>query len=126
MPCPCICFSSFYSDPCCSGKKSTTSVQNSSYSSVLASELLLLLVSAPIRLPLIPRLLTQSKGRFVHPNLPLLNLHAWELPNNQSEIKNFRKTLQILSLDQEEHLHKKSMMLSGPSSLIGVIQKRLI
>ena len=29
------------------------------------SELLLLLVSAPIRLPLIPRLLTQSKGRFV-------------------------------------------------------------
>ena len=34
------------------------------------SELLLLLVSAPIRLPLIPRLLTQSKGRFVHQNLP--------------------------------------------------------
>ena len=27
----------------------------------------------------------------------------------------------ILSLDQEEHLHKKSMMQSGPSSLIGVI-----
>ena len=51
------------------------------------SELLLLLVSAPIRLPLIPRLLTQSKGRFVHQNLPLLDLHAWELSNNQSETK---------------------------------------
>ena len=71
------------------------------------SELLLLLVSAPIRLPLIPRLLTQSKGRFVHQNLPILDLHAWELSNNQSEIRNFHKTLQILSPDQEEHLHKK-------------------
>ena len=91
------------------------------------SELLLLLVSAPIRLPLIPRLLTQSKGRFVHQNLPLLNLHAWELSNNQSiRDKNFRKMLQILSLDQEEQLHKKSTMQNGPSSLIGVIQKRLI
>ena len=50
----------------------------------------------------------------------------WELSNNQSEIKNFRKTLQVLSLDQEEHLHKKSTMQNGPSSLIGVIQKRLI
>ena len=48
------------------------------------SELLLL---SPIRLPLIPRLLTQSKGRFVHQNPPLLDLHAWELSNNQSEIK---------------------------------------
>ena len=90
------------------------------------SELLLLLVSAPIRLPLIPRLLTQSKGRFVHQNLPILDLHSWELSNNQSEIRNFHRTLQILSPDQEEHLHKKSTMQNGPSSLIGVIQKRLI
>ena len=90
------------------------------------SELLLLLVSAPIRLPLIPRLLTQSKGRFVHQNLPILDLHAWELSNNQSEIRNFHTTLQILSPDQEEHLHKKSTMQNGPSSLIGVIQKKLI
>ena len=90
------------------------------------SELLLLLVSAPIRPPLIPRLLIQSKGRFVHQNLPILDLHAWELSNNQSEIRNFHETLQILSPDQEEHLHKKSTMKSGPSSLIGVIQKRLI
>ena len=33
----CICFSSFYSDSCCSGKNLTTSVQNSSNSSVLAT-----------------------------------------------------------------------------------------
>ena len=90
------------------------------------SELLLLLVSAPIRLPLMPRPLTQSKGRFVHQNLPILDLHAWKLSNNQSELRNFHKTLQILSPDQEKHLHKKSTMQNGPSSLIGVIQKRLI
>ena len=82
---------------------------------------LLLLESAPICLPLIPRLLTQSKGRLVNQNLPLLDLHAWELSNNQSEIKKICKTLQILFLDQEEHLHKKSTMQNGPSSLIGVI-----
>ena len=100
-------------------------MQNSSDSSVLASTTVVLrtssfLVSAPIRLPLIPSLLTQSKGRFVHQSLPLLDLHAWELSNNQSEIKNFRKTLQIMSLDQEEHLHKKSTVQNGPSSQIGV------
>ena len=90
------------------------------------SELLQLLVSASIHLPLFPRLLTQSKGRFIHQNLPVLDLHAWELSNNQSEIKHFCKTLQILSPDQEEHLLKKSTMRNGPSLLIGVIQKRLI
>ena len=50
------------------------------------SELPMLLVSDPIRLPLFPRLLTQSKRRFQ--NLPVLDLHAWELSNNQSEIEN--------------------------------------
>ena len=89
------------------------------------SELLLLLVSAPIRLPLIPRLLTQSKGRFVHQTSQFSTFTLGSYQNNQSEIRNFHKTLQILSPDQE-HLHKKSTMQNGPSSLIGVIQKRLI
>ena len=57
------------------------------------SEVLQLLVSVPIYLPLFPKLLTQSKGKFQHPNLPLLALHAWELSSNQLEIKSFRKTL---------------------------------
>ena len=64
------------------------------------SEVLQLLVSAPVRLPLFPNLLTQAKGKFQHQNLPALNLNAWELSNNQLEIKNLRKTLQILSLNQ--------------------------
>ena len=89
-------------------------------------ELLQLLVSAPIRLPLFPKRLTQSKGRFLHQNLPLLDLHAWELSNNQSEIKKFRKTLQTLSQNQDENLLKKSMTQNGSYSLIDVIVGRLI
>ena len=61
------------------------------------SAVLQLLVSEPVRLPLFPNLLTQAKGRFQHQNLPVLNLHTWELSSNQLEKKNFRRTLQILS-----------------------------
>ena len=90
------------------------------------SEVLQLLVSAPIHLPLFPNLLTQSKGKFLHQNLPLLDLHAWELSKNQSEIKSFRKSLQILSQNQDEHLLRKSMMRNGSYTLIGVIERMLI
>ena len=50
-------------------------------------------LSAPIRPLLFPKLLAQSKGKFLHPNLLLLNPHTWELLRNQLEIKKFRKTL---------------------------------
>ena len=40
------------------------------------SEVLQLLVSAPVGLPLFPKLLTQAKGKFQHSTL--LDLHAWE------------------------------------------------
>ena len=90
------------------------------------SEVLQLLVSAPIHLPLFPKLLTQAKGKFQHPNLPFLALHTWELSNNQLEIKSFHKTLQIWSPNQDEHLLRKSMIQNGLYSPIGVIEKRLI
>ena len=85
-----------------------------------------LLVSASIHLPLFPKLLTQAKGKFQHPNLPLLTLHAWELSNNQLEIKGFRKLLQTLSQNQDKHLFGKSMVQSGLFTPIGVIERRLI
>ena len=90
------------------------------------SEVLHLLVSAPVRLPLFPNLLTQAKGKFQHQNLPALNFHAWELSNNQLEIKNFRKTLQILSPNQDEHQLRKSMMRNGSFMPVGDIEGRLI
>ena len=87
------------------------------------SEVLHLLVSAPVCLSLFPNLLTQAKGKFQHQNLPALNLHAWELSNNQLEIKNFRKKL---SPNQDEHQLRKSMMRNGSFIRVGVIEERLI
>ena len=74
------------------------------------SEVLQLLASAPIRLTLFPKLLTQAKGKFQHPNLPLLALHAWGLSKNQLEIRSFRKALQTLSQNQDEHLLRKCII----------------
>ena len=88
------------------------------------SEVLQLLVSAPVRLPLVPNLLSQ--GKLQHQNLPALNLHAWELSNNQLEIKNFRKTLWIMSTNQDEHQLRKYMMRNGSFLPVGVIETRLI
>ena len=42
----CLCFSSFYSDTCCSRENPTTSVQNSSHSSVLATTTVVLRTSS--------------------------------------------------------------------------------
>ena len=42
----CICFSSFYSDTCCSRENPTTSVQNSSHSSILATTTVVLRTSS--------------------------------------------------------------------------------
>ena len=44
----CICFSSFYSDTCCSRESPTTSVQNSSHSSLLATTTVVLRTSSSI------------------------------------------------------------------------------
>ena len=77
------------------------------------SEVLQLLVSTPVSLPLFPKLLTQAKGNFQYQNLPVLNLHTWELSSNQLEIENFHKMLQNLSPNQGEHQLRKSMMWNG-------------
>ena len=60
-------------------------------------ELLGLLVSPPVSLPVIPNLLAQLKGRFLHQNLGHLQLHAWELSNNLSEIDNFQAMMRSTS-----------------------------
>ena len=127
----CICFSSFYSDTCCSRKNPTTSVQNSSHNSVLATTKVVLRTSSSISvspdssatnsktLDSIQRKICSSKPPTSQPS-------RLGVIKQSIRGKKFRKTLQILSLDQEEHLHKKSTMQNGPSSLVGVIQKRLI
>ena len=63
-------------------------------------ELLHLLVSQPICLPVSPDLLEQLKGNFLHQNTQLLALYAWELSNNPLKIS-FQEKLQIMSLRQD-------------------------
>ena len=89
-------------------------------------ELLGLLVSPRVSLPVISNLLAQLKGRILHQNPGHLHLHAWELSNNLSEIDNFQATLQSTSPRLEETRPFKSMMQNGKSSVIGQINGRLI
>ena len=51
------------------------------------------------------------KRRVSTSKLLLLDLQAWELSNSQLEINSFRKTLQTLSQNQDEHRLRKSMIL---------------
>ena len=60
-------------------------------------ELLGLLVSPPVSLPVMPNLLAQLKGRILHQNPGYLQLQAWELSSNLSEINNFQAKLQSTS-----------------------------
>ena len=90
------------------------------------SELLGLLVSPPVSLPVIPNLLAQLKGRILHKNPGHLQLHAWELSSNLSEINNFQARLRSTSPKLEGSRLLKSMMQNGKSSVIGQINGRLI
>ena len=89
-------------------------------------ELLGLLVSPPVSLPVMPNLLAQLKGRILHQNQGHLQLHAWELSSNLSEINNFQAKLQSMSPKLVETRLLKSMMQNGKSSVIGQMNGRLI
>ena len=89
-------------------------------------ELLGLLVSPPVSLPVIQNLLAQLKGRILHQNLGHLQLHALELSNNLSEIDNFQAKLRSTSPKLEEARPLKSMMQNCRSSVIGKINGRSI
>ena len=88
------------------------------------SEVLQLLVSAPVRLPLFQKLLTQTKAKFQHQNLPVLDLRAWELS------KSFRKFSQnladLVSTSRQKHQLRRSMLRNGSYISVGVIERRLI
>ena len=89
-------------------------------------DLLSLLVSPPITIPVIPKLLHQLQGKFLHQNPSLLQLHAWELSNDQFLIKKFHKKLQNTSLEQDVLLREKCMMPNGNCSQTGQEKGKLI
>ncbi|MBV2113508.1 MAG: reverse transcriptase-like protein [Candidatus Thiodiazotropha sp. (ex Ctena orbiculata)] len=89
-------------------------------------DLLNLLISPPITLPVTPDLLSQLQGKILHQNPQMLALHAWELSSNQSEINSFQGKLQNMSPELDENLLGKSMMQNGRLLPIGQIRGKLI
>ena len=128
----CLCFSSSYSASCCSRENPTTSVQNSSHSSVLATATMVLRLSPAFSVSAdssathsktsnsIQRKICSSEPPSSRPS------RLGVIKQSVRDKKKIRKTLQILSPDQEEHPLRKSTMPSGPFSLIGVVQNKLI
>ena len=76
-------------------------------------ELLGLLVSPPVSLPVMPNLHAQLKGRILHQNPAHLQLHAWELSSNLSEINNFQAKLQSMSPKLVDSDHLRFSNLDG-------------
>ena len=89
-------------------------------------ELLRLLESHPVRLPVIPNLLAQLNSRISHQNPGHLQLHAWELSNNRFEINDFQVKLPTTSPRIGVSRPAKSMMRNGKSFVVGQIDERLI
>ena len=90
------------------------------------TELLNLLVSQPICLPVSPDRLEQLQGKFLHQNTRLLALHAWELSNNPLEMRSFQEKLQIMSVRQDRFPRDRSMILGGKSLLVGQVRGKSI
>ena len=127
----CLCVSTVPSYTSCDKQNTVIPVQDSIDSTPMADrpwfpELLGLLVSPPVSLPVIPNLLAPLTGRILHQNPRHLQLHSWELSNNLSEIDNFQAMLRSTSPKLEETRLLKSMMQNGKSSVIGQINGRLI
>ena len=125
----CICIFTNNSDTIYSSQDMWTSVQNSRYCSSLASTSLVLrgvtTTSISSDSSSVPSKNTNSTKRNIPTlqHLPLLELHAWELSNNQLWDKN---NSQILPQNQYKHLFRKSMMQNGSYTPIRVIDRRLI
>ena len=88
--------------------------------------LLQLLVDLPRCLPLRPDLLTQRRGRVLHPDVPILQLHAWLLSSDSLKLRDFHSTLPDVSLRQYVPAPPPSMTPSGVPGEIGVVEGRLI
>ena len=90
------------------------------------ANLLRLSCARPLVLPLKRNLLSQFKGDVVHLSPERLHLHAWFLSRIISDRKAFLKQLPSTSPGQCENPLASSMMQGGKSSLIGVLEGRLI
>ena len=70
------------------------------------TEILNLLVACPLRLPLIPDLLSQPKTQIKHPKPELFQLTAWMLSKDITKRQDFLKTLGSYSRQHGGRVHK--------------------
>ena len=89
-------------------------------------DLLELLVDLPRELPRRVDLLSQNRGRLLHPDLYNLHLHAWKLSSVPSQTVAFRATLPCAFRSPNEPPLWRFTSQSGKSTLIGVSHGRLI
>ena len=87
--------------------------------------LLGMLVQSPLRIPHIPRLLSQPLCQ-IHRDPSNFQLHAWRVSGMPSAAEAFRLTLPPVLVDPSEGLLWRSMNPSGGSSLVGVTYNTLI
>jgi len=85
------------------------------------SQILDLLVDLPIQLPVREDLLSQDKGRLLHPRPEDMNLMAWKLSAETSRRKEFLKRLRKLSWSQLDPVPGRRMPRNGRTSSIGVV-----
>jgi hypothetical protein len=90
------------------------------------TDLLRLSCARPLLLPLRVNLLSQLKGRIMHPNPENLHLHTWLLCGRESDRKVFLSEQPSTSPRLSDSLQRLSTMQSGQSSLIGVLDGKLI
>ena len=87
--------------------------------------LLGMLVQSPLRIPNIPRLLSQPRGQ-IHRDPSNLQLHAWRVSGMPSAAEAFRSTFPPVSVDPSESLLWRSISPNAESSLLGVSYNTLI
>ena len=90
------------------------------------AELLHLSTDHPRELPLWRTLLKQPHLDRFHPTPEVFRLHAWLLSNSPSEQRAFRNSLPLELPDQPDFQPPTSTRPSGPSSVVGVVEGRLI
>ena len=89
-------------------------------------ELLLLSCARHLKLPFRRDLLSQFKGKVVHPRPESLHLHVWLLSGRDYARKAFLKEQPRTSLSLSDSLQGSCMKPSGQSSVIGVVDGILI
>ena len=90
------------------------------------ARLLDLLVDYPLVLPPRGDLLFQPHNRFLHKTVTNLGLHAWRLSSNLLKREAFQSQLPGISPQHRENPLEQSMIVSGKSTVIGVINAKLI